>query len=77
MSIRPTEILVQCAECAAYDPDAVCPQCRWVPSTAATVGAQPVMTHIDSADCWCEPELVYTNPDNGASVYLHHKAGEQ
>jgi hypothetical protein len=29
--------------------------------------------HIDSENCWCEPELVYTDPDTGVSVYVHRK----
>ena len=27
--------------------------------------------HKASADCWCQPEATYTEPDTGATVYLH------
>ena len=30
--------------------------------------------HIDSETCWCEPELDYTDPDTGVSVYVHRRA---
>jgi hypothetical protein len=29
--------------------------------------------HIDSETCWCEPELDYTDPDTGVSVYVHRR----
>jgi hypothetical protein len=29
--------------------------------------------HIDSENCWCEPELDYTDPDTGVSVYVHRR----
>jgi len=27
--------------------------------------------HINSKHCWCEPELVYEDPDNGNQVMVH------
>jgi hypothetical protein len=30
--------------------------------------------HIDSETCWCEPELNYTDPETGVSVYVHRRA---
>jgi hypothetical protein len=30
--------------------------------------------HIDSETCWCKPELDYTDPDTGVSVYVHRRA---
>lgn len=27
--------------------------------------------HELSADCWCEPELVYVDPETGDRVYAH------
>lgn len=36
--------------------------------------AAPQLTkreHEASADCWCEPEIDYTDPDTGISVYVH------
>ncbi len=29
--------------------------------------------HIDSETCWCKPELDYTDPDTGVSVYVHRR----
>ena len=29
--------------------------------------------HIDNETCWCEPELDYTDPDTGVSVYVHRR----
>jgi hypothetical protein len=28
--------------------------------------------HIESETCWCEPQLVYKNPENGNEVWLHN-----
>jgi hypothetical protein len=27
--------------------------------------------HTTTADCWCEPEVEYVDPETGAAVYLH------
>lgn len=29
--------------------------------------------HDASADCWCMPTLDYTDPETGASVYVHQR----
>lgn len=29
--------------------------------------------HIASEDCWCGPEAVYTNPETGATVFVHRR----
>ena len=29
--------------------------------------------HEPTPDCWCEPELVYKDPDTGAEVWLHRE----
>jgi len=29
--------------------------------------------HISSETCWCKPELDYTDPDTGVSVYVHRR----
>ena len=29
--------------------------------------------HIASAECWCGPELSYTSPETGASVFVHRR----
>jgi len=31
----------------------------------------PEPEHINNETCWCEPELDYTDPDTGVSVYVH------
>jgi hypothetical protein len=31
------------------------------------------LEHIASETCWCEPELDYTDPDTGVSVYVHRR----
>jgi hypothetical protein len=33
-------------------------------------GGQAV-EHSSSADCWCQPEKVYVDPDTGDAVYVH------
>jgi hypothetical protein len=33
----------------------------------------PEPEHIDSENCWCEPELDYTDPVSGVSVYVHRR----
>jgi len=33
----------------------------------------PEPEHIDSETCWCKPELDYTDPDTGVSVYVHRR----
>jgi hypothetical protein len=32
-----------------------------------------IREHIDSETCWCKPEVDYTDPDTGVSVYVHRK----
>lgn len=29
------------------------------------------LKHIDDPTCWCQPEMVYKNPVNGAEVWVH------
>lgn len=29
------------------------------------------LEHKASADCWCEPKKIYTDPATGASVFVH------
>lgn len=29
--------------------------------------------HTDTPVCWCEPELIYKDPDNGNEVWLHRE----
>lgn len=29
------------------------------------------MEHESSSLCWCEPEMVYKDPENGNEVWLH------
>lgn len=30
--------------------------------------------HVESPDCWCEPELVYVDGENGNAVWVHRTA---
>jgi len=30
-----------------------------------------VREHVMSGDCWCNPELNYTDPETGAEVWVH------
>jgi len=39
----------------------------------AKMAEEYIRKHIDSETCWCEPELVYTDPDTGVSVYVHRE----
>ena len=32
-----------------------------------------IRKHIASETCWCKPELDYTDPDTGVSVYVHRR----
>lgn len=29
--------------------------------------------HVASEHCWCEPEVSYTDPEDGATVYVHRR----
>jgi len=29
--------------------------------------------HVSRADCWCEPETNYVDPETGATVYVHRE----
>lgn len=29
--------------------------------------------HIDSSNCWCEPELEYEDPETGNQVWVHRE----
>ncbi len=31
------------------------------------------LAHTITADCWCEPEVDYVDPDTGATVYVHRR----
>ena len=31
------------------------------------------LRHVDSPDCWCEPELDYEDPETGAQVWVHRE----
>lgn len=35
------------------------------------VAEQQWPEHIDSPDCWCEPELHFKDPETGAEVWVH------
>ena len=35
------------------------------------VAEQQEPEHISSPECWCEPELVYKDPETGAEVWVH------
>ena len=31
------------------------------------------LNHVESEDCWCEPELNYEDPDSGARLWVHRE----
>ena len=31
------------------------------------------LDHINSPDCWCEPELEYVDPESGSEVWVHRE----
>jgi hypothetical protein len=40
---------------------------------AAVAGGPMEREHETSADCWCNPEIDYTDPATGVSVYVHKR----
>lgn len=35
------------------------------------------MEHLESENCWCEPELHYRDPVTGVCVYVHKDTTEE
>lgn len=39
--------------------------------TKEKVAPASELKHIDHPSCWCQPEIAYKDPVNGAEVWVH------
>lgn len=66
MSDTPSIDAKECEDCHAKAgticSDADCPGKRVKPAH---------LEHVPLSTCWCEPYIDYTDPDTGASVWVH------
>jgi len=62
INLKPTKLLIQ---------PGLLKELGYTVEDVVKMVEEHIREHIASETCWCKPELDYTDPDTGVSVYVH------
>ena len=69
--VSDVDVPAECEHCGY--PNDTHPRTKCWGEPDAPEPAEELSQHVDSPDCWCEPELNYEDPDSGNRLWVHRE----